>query len=327
MTANHFSNKLLGGKFRVQDHLVLYSGSPIGVLNPATLLGANRNNQNYIYGILGRANVTGNDTEDIWAALIASGSVLFGSTEEAIEVASHLKDDRMSRTTSYICCLSKDCSQVINIINKIRAASVVVVGCGGIGSLAALLLSGAGIKHLKLIDPDTIEASNLNRQLIWKRSDIGRPKVEVLKREITERFLDIKIDTLQKQSTKDSLAVDIKGSDAILLSADSPLGISSIFQKAAKAEKIPLIATGYLLREAGITLSITDTPNNGDIEWTRSPFSIMPSFGPTNAELAGISCSLIIHAIAGILPLDQKHLSAYWDLANFPRKVSEDKPS
>ncbi|HEX8398754.1 MAG TPA: ThiF family adenylyltransferase, partial [Pyrinomonadaceae bacterium] len=270
---------------------------------------------------LGRVKFTGNNIDDIWAALIASGSVLFGSPDEAIKVSSYLMDARMSRTTSYICCLAKNCSQVIDILNNIRNSEVVILGCGGIGSLAALLLAGAGIKRLRLIDPDVIEASNLNRQLIWKLSDIGQPKVEILKRELLERFSDLDIQILQKSSSEKSLSKDVTGANAVLLTADEPSGLSVTLQRIAKRKKIVLIATGYLLREAGVTLSTTDFRNGGDVKWMTSPFSVMPSFGPTNAELAGLSCALLIHSISGLLPPKQKYFSAYWDVTCFPREM------
>jgi molybdopterin/thiamine biosynthesis adenylyltransferase len=58
-------------------------------------------------------------------------------------------------------------------------AHVVLVGCGGIGSPALQYLAGAGIGRLTLIDSDTVDASNLQRQTVFTPSDIGRPKAEV----------------------------------------------------------------------------------------------------------------------------------------------------
>lgn len=60
----------------------------------------------------------------------------------------------------------------------LRRASVALVGMGGIGAPAALYLAGAGVGRLILIDPDTVEISNLQRQIIYDTSDAGAPKVE-----------------------------------------------------------------------------------------------------------------------------------------------------
>ncbi|TCM18946.1 molybdopterin/thiamine biosynthesis adenylyltransferase [Novosphingobium sp. PhB165] len=57
-------------------------------------------------------------------------------------------------------------------------AHVVLVGCGGIGSPALQYLAAAGIGRLTLIDDDTVDVSNLQRQTIYTPSDIGKPKAE-----------------------------------------------------------------------------------------------------------------------------------------------------
>jgi adenylyltransferase/sulfurtransferase len=60
---------------------------------------------------------------------------------------------------------------------KLRAASVLVVGAGGLGSPAAMYLAAAGIGRIGLVDYDTVDVSNLQRQLLHSTSDVGRPKV------------------------------------------------------------------------------------------------------------------------------------------------------
>ena len=61
---------------------------------------------------------------------------------------------------------------------KLKAASVLLVGAGGLGSPAAMYLAAAGIGRLGLVDFDNVDASNLHRQIIHGTKDIGRSKLE-----------------------------------------------------------------------------------------------------------------------------------------------------
>ena len=61
---------------------------------------------------------------------------------------------------------------------KLKAGSALIVGAGGLGSPAALYLAAAGLGTLILADPDDVDLSNLQRQVIYTEDDLGRPKPE-----------------------------------------------------------------------------------------------------------------------------------------------------
>jgi len=65
-------------------------------------------------------------------------------------------------------------------------AHVVVMGVGGLGSLAGAYLAGAGVGQLTLIDDDSVDVSNLHRQLLYVESDVGVDKVKAAKEKLLE---------------------------------------------------------------------------------------------------------------------------------------------
>ncbi|NCC09614.1 MAG: tRNA threonylcarbamoyladenosine dehydratase [Bacteroidia bacterium] len=75
-------------------------------------------------------------------------------------------------------------------MNRIRAARVLVVGLGGVGAYAAEMICRAGVGHLVIVDADTVQPTNINRQLPALQTTIGRVKAEVL----AERFKAINPD-------------------------------------------------------------------------------------------------------------------------------------
>lgn len=62
---------------------------------------------------------------------------------------------------------------------RLRRASVLVVGCGGLGVPVMTYLAAAGIGRIGLVDADRLEASNLHRQTLYSLADVGKPKVEL----------------------------------------------------------------------------------------------------------------------------------------------------
>ncbi|MGA7476318.1 MAG: molybdopterin-synthase adenylyltransferase MoeB [Thermoplasmata archaeon] len=67
---------------------------------------------------------------------------------------------------------------------KLRKAKVLIVGAGGLGTPTALYLAAAGVGEIGIVDLDTVELSNLQRQVLYTTSDVGRPKVAAAKERI-----------------------------------------------------------------------------------------------------------------------------------------------
>ena len=80
---------------------------------------------------------------------------------------------------------------------KLKAASILLIGAGGLGSPLALYLAAAGVGRIGLVDFDVVDESNLQRQVLYGTKDIGRPKLQ----SATDRLHDlnpyIRIDTYE----------------------------------------------------------------------------------------------------------------------------------
>ena len=83
-----------------------------------------------------------------------------------------------------------------NAIEKLQGSTVMIVGCGAVGSFVVEALARIGIGHLILIDFDTVEESNINRQLFALDSTIGMPKVDVAAMRIHDINPNIRVDAL-----------------------------------------------------------------------------------------------------------------------------------
>jgi molybdopterin/thiamine biosynthesis adenylyltransferase len=68
---------------------------------------------------------------------------------------------------------------------KLRAARVLIVGAGGLGAPASLYLAAAGVGTLVLIDPDQVDRSNLQRQVLYAETDLGRAKVDAARERLS----------------------------------------------------------------------------------------------------------------------------------------------
>ena len=79
-------------------------------------------------------------------------------------------------------------------IEKLKQSTVMIVGCGAVGSFAVEALARCGIGHLILIDFDVVEESNINRQLFALDSTIGKPKVDVAVQRVHDINPDIIVD-------------------------------------------------------------------------------------------------------------------------------------
>jgi sulfur-carrier protein adenylyltransferase/sulfurtransferase len=104
---------------------------------------------------------------------------------------------------------------------KLKAAKVLMIGTGGLGSPAALYLAAAGVGTLGLIDFDVVDFSNLQRQIIHSTKSVGKPKVESAKERLLEINPLIQINTYNEMLTKNNILKLLDGYDMVLDGTDN----------------------------------------------------------------------------------------------------------
>lgn len=104
---------------------------------------------------------------------------------------------------------------------KLNQANVLIIGLGGLGCPVALYLAAAGIGHLILADDDTVDLSNLQRQIAHHTGDIGQLKVESAANKIRDLNPGTRITTVTSRYTPDSLIEALDGVDLVVDCTDN----------------------------------------------------------------------------------------------------------
>ncbi len=125
-------------------------------------------------------------------------------------------------------------------VAKLRATTVMVVGCGAVGSFAIEALARAGIGHLIVIDCDTVEESNINRQLFATDSTVGMPKVDVAAARIRDINPETRVDAIQMFWDADS---DIDARPDFVIDAIDSVDSKIALYRWCNKNKIPVIAS------------------------------------------------------------------------------------
>jgi molybdopterin/thiamine biosynthesis adenylyltransferase len=123
---------------------------------------------------------------------------------------------------------------------KLMQAKVAIVGCGGLGSPAALYLAAAGVGTIRIIDNDKVELSNLNRQVLHWEKDVGRDKVESAAEKLTHFNKLVKIEPIVATITSENAASLINGFDVVVDALDN-MPTRFIINRAAIKSGIPFL--------------------------------------------------------------------------------------
>ena len=181
---------------------------------------------------------------------------------------------------------------------KLQNSSVLVVGCGGLGSPIAVYLATSGIGKIHLVDFDTVDVTNLHRQVFYSLDDAGKPKAQVLFEFIKKRAPFTEVSITNKPITKDNVFELVEKVDIVVDGTDS-LPTKYLLNDACVIKNKPLVY-GSLYKFDGYVATFNVLQNDGSYTSNlRDAFPEMATDIP-NCEEAGT-----LNAIVGIIATAQ----------------------
>jgi molybdopterin/thiamine biosynthesis adenylyltransferase len=139
----------------------------------------------------------------------------------------------------------------------LRDSSVLIVGLGGLGSIAAPYLAGAGVGRLFLADRDRVERSNLQRQTLYRQADVGRPKTEAAVAQLAALNPDVELVACEGEGAWNARVAE---ADVVLDCTDNFPARDAI-NRACVAARKPLVS-GAAIRFEG-QLAVFDLRRGG----------------------------------------------------------------
>ena len=162
------------------------------------------------------------------------------------ELLSPEQRERYDRQLIYFSDLAAPGVPAERLQRRLQGATVVVLGCGGLGSWTACGLACAGVGSLVLIDDDRVELSNLNRQLLFTEADLGQLKVDAAARALAAHNSEIELIRIPRRMREPAdLATVVADVDLLISTADwPPYELPRWVNAACLEAKVPYISAG-----------------------------------------------------------------------------------
>lgn len=177
---------------------------------------------------------------------------------------------------------------------KLLAAKVLIVGAGGLGCPAALYLASSGVGQITIVDDDTVELSNLQRQIGHRSSSIGVNKVTSLEESMLQLNPDVSVRALTDRLQGKSLSSEISKTDVVVDCSDN-LKTRLEINKYSKQHKVPLVSGAAIRMEAQLSVfdhRLSDSPCYQCVYDDESELSLSCSDSGVIAPLVGIIGSM-----------------------------------
>jgi molybdopterin/thiamine biosynthesis adenylyltransferase len=173
---------------------------------------------------------------------------------------------------------------------KLKAARVLVVGAGGLGSPAIAYLAAAGVGTLGVVDDDIVGLSNLQRQVIHQVADIGRPKVESAGHFVGALNAHVEFVPHAERITAENAAGLLAGYQLVLDGTDN-FRTRAVTAEAARAAGLPLVSGAVSMFDGQVTVFAPGGPQFRDL---------YPDT-PDEADLPACEVVGVLGAVTGVI--------------------------
>ena len=190
---------------------------------------------------------------------------------------------------------------------KILAAHAIVIGAGGLGSAAAPYLAAAGIGKMTLIDHDTVDLTNLQRQIMHNQNSVGQAKVQSGKAMLLNLNPHVQINAIQEKATAELLE-QLLPSASVVLDCSDNFTTRHMVNAACVKHKVPLVSGAAIKFDGQVT--VIDTRQTGtpcyaclfpaDQEFNEVQCSTMGVFSPLVGIIGSIQAAQALQVIMQI---------------------------
>ena len=275
----------------------------------------------------------GANRQDVGAAVeaLTEEGVLDDATEQEAVLGSR-DGARFERQLAYFADMGPSWTAALETQQRLGEATVCMLGLGGLGSWAGWALASAGIGVLVGVDCDSIEVSNLNRQILYEEADLGRPKAQVAGERLARFRAALRYEGIERElGDVEAIRDVVRGADFVVDTLDwPPRRVTRWVAEACFREGIPYIALSqhpplirigplYVPGETGCfacqELAYEDAyPLYGTLATSRPLCPPSATFGPACGAAGVLAANEAIAWLTGLYPPSTIGSAAILDL-------------
>lgn len=181
-------------------------------------------------------------------------------------------------------------------LSRLRQAKVAVVGVGGLGSISTTKLTTLGVGTLRIVDHDVVDATNLQRQFLYRETDVGKPKAPIAARRLHPLNPEVTIEPMETKLTSETADQIVKGMSAVVDGLDRFTARYAL-NRACVRQHVPYVFAGAVAANGNLTTIMPgQTPCLecvfGGVDDAQQPTAAMMGVYPT---LLGVVANIQVH--------------------------------